>query len=59
MQLVKNMTLCIEPMLMTGSDQYKIDHKNKWTVSSQNKKLTCHVEHMVLINEKGCEILTK
>jgi methionyl aminopeptidase len=29
MQLVKNMTLCIEPMLMTGSDQYKIDHKNK------------------------------
>lgn len=52
------MILCIEPMLMTGSDQYYIDKKNHWTVIAKNHGLTCHEEHMVLITENGCEILT-
>ncbi len=55
----KNMVLCIEPMLLTNTDQYIIDPKNGWTVISKNKKLTCHWEHMVLVTEEGCEILTK
>jgi methionyl aminopeptidase len=57
--LIKNMTLCVEPMLMTDSDRYIIDSKNKWTVIARNKKMACHVEHMIVINEKGCEILTE
>jgi methionyl aminopeptidase len=28
-RLIKNMTLCVEPMLMTDSDRYIIDSKNK------------------------------
>lgn len=52
------MTICIEPMLMTYSDKYIIDSNNQWTVSASNKQLTCHYEHMVLVNENGCEILT-
>ncbi len=55
----KNMVLCIEPMLLTDTDQYIIDPKNGWTVISKNKKLTCHWEHMVLVTEEGCEILTE
>jgi methionyl aminopeptidase len=51
------MVLCIEPMLMTGTDQYFID-KNDWTVISKNRKLTCHWEHMVLVTKDGYEILT-
>ena len=57
-RLVPNMIICIEPMLMEGSDKYKVDSKNKWTVSSRNHKLTCHYEHMVLITDSGHEILT-
>jgi len=56
-RLVPGMTLCIEPMLMTGSDQYTTD-KNGWTIRSKNHKLTCHWEHMVLVTETSCEILT-
>jgi len=56
-KLVVGMTLCIEPMLMTGSDEYTTD-KNGWTIRSKNHKLTCHWEHMVLVTEFGCEILT-
>lgn len=59
LKIVPNMTLCIEPMVLTDSDQYVIDKKNKWTVSAKNKKLTCHCEHMVLVNNDGCEILTE
>jgi methionyl aminopeptidase len=57
-KLVKNMVICIEPMLMTGSDQYYIDPKNGWTVKSKNKELTCQCEHMLLITDGECEILT-
>lgn len=58
-RLIEDMIICIEPMFMTESDQYIIDSKNQWTVSSANKKLTCHWEHMVLITSDGCEVLTK
>jgi methionyl aminopeptidase len=51
------MTICIEPMLFTGTDQYYIE-PNEWTVVSKNHRLTCHWEHMVLVTENGYEILT-
>jgi methionyl aminopeptidase len=53
------MVLCIEPMFLIGTDKYIIDKKNKWSVISVNKKLTCHWEHMVYVTDDGCEILTK
>jgi methionyl aminopeptidase len=40
-KIFKGMTFCIEPMLMTDSDAYYIDPKDKWTVKSKNHKLTC------------------
>lgn len=57
-KLVKNMVICIEPMLMSGSDKYYIDKKDGWTVYAKNHQLTCHCEHMILITENGFEILT-
>ncbi len=56
-EIVPNMVLCIEPMLMTNSDKYRIK-PNKWTVYAKNHKLTCHYEHMVLVTSLGSEILT-
>lgn len=52
------MIICLEPMLMTESDKYIVDPVNKWTIKAQNKKLTCHNEHMVLVTKNGYEILT-
>ncbi|XQP55714.1 MAG: type I methionyl aminopeptidase [Mycoplasmoidaceae bacterium] len=57
-KLKAGMVLCIEPMLMTESDKYVVDPQNGWTVSAANGKLTCHEEHMVLVTELGCHVLT-
>ena len=57
-KMVKGMVLCIEPMLLTNSDQYYVDPYNDWTVISCNHQLTCHCEHMVLVTDDGCEVLT-
>ncbi len=59
MPLKAGMVICIEPMIMTGSHKFFIDPKNNWSVYAKNKKLTSHWEHMVLITEDGCEVLTK
>lgn len=53
-----NMVICIEPMIMTESNDYFIDKYDKWSVIASNKKLTCHWEHMILITKSGFEILT-
>jgi methionyl aminopeptidase len=57
--LKQNMIICIEPMVMQDSDDYEIDKIDKWTVRAKNKKTTCHWEHMVLVTEKGFEVLTE
>ncbi len=57
-RLQAGMVICIEPMIMTGSHKFIIDPKNNWSVYAKNKKLTSHWEHMILITEDGCEVLT-
>ncbi len=54
-----NMVICIEPMILTDNPKYYIDKKDNWSVIAKNKKLTCHWEHMVLVTDNGCEILTE
>lgn len=56
--LKPNMVLCIEPMILTDDASYYID-KDKWSVIASNHKLSCHWEHMVLVTQDGCEILTE
>lgn len=56
--LVPGMVICIEPMIMTGSNKFIIDPTNNWSVIAKNKKLTSHWEHMVLVTNDGCEVLT-
>lgn len=58
-KLEPGMVICIEPMIMTDSNKYIIDSHNNWSVIAKNKKLTSHWEHMVLVTENGCEVLTK
>ncbi len=58
-ELKPGMIICLEPMFLTDDYHYTIDKKDRWTVSSKNKKLTCHVEHMILVTDTGHEVLTK
>ncbi|WP_412032237.1 type I methionyl aminopeptidase [Malacoplasma muris] len=53
------MVICIEPMILTDDKKYYIDKKDKWSVISENHKLTCHWEHMILITKDGNKILTE
>lgn len=57
--LQENMVICIEPMILTGSNEYFIDPNDQWSVIAKNRLITCHWEHMVLVTKDGFEILTE
>ena len=52
------MTLAIEPMLNLGGDETKV-LADGWTVITQDKSLSAHFEHTVVITTGEPEILTK
>lgn len=53
-----NMVICIEPMILQGSDQiFVLD--DEWTVVSANGKNTSHYEHTILIKDGKGVVLTK
>jgi methionyl aminopeptidase len=52
------MTLAIEPMVNEGTWQTKT-LRDKWTVITQDRKLSAHFEHTVAITDNGPEILTR
>ncbi|PIS29623.1 type I methionyl aminopeptidase [Candidatus Saganbacteria bacterium CG08_land_8_20_14_0_20_45_16] len=56
--LKEGMTLAIEPMLNEGGSKIKT-LADGWTVVTQDKGLSCHFEHTILIAGLGPEILTK
>lgn len=53
--LKANMVICIEPMILSGSEEVYITHG--WNVIAVDNHQTAHVESMVLVTEKGYEIL--
>lgn len=53
--LKKNMVICIEPMILSDSNDYYV--KNDWNIIAKSHHLTAHVEDMILITEDGYEIL--
>lgn len=55
--LQSGMTFTIEPMVNAGNSQVKCMHDG-WTVKTQDNSLSAQYEHTILVNEKGCEILT-
>lgn len=57
-ELIPGMVLAIEPMIIHGSKEVVFDEKDGYTVFSEDGGLAAHMEHTVLITEKGPEILT-
>ncbi len=56
-KLKPGMTICIEPMVNLGTKDVQV-LQDGWTVVTKDKRLSAHFEHMVLITEDGCEIMT-
>lgn len=53
-----NSVICIEPMLLIGSEETEI-LSDGFSVISKNRKLTSHFEHTLLITKDGVEVLTE
>jgi len=56
--LKEGMTLAIEPMISAGSHKIK-KSKDHYGYETEDKSLSSHFEHTVVVTKKGCEILTK
>ena len=57
-ELVPGMVLAIEPMIIYGSKDVIFDNNDGYTVYSADGGPAAHMEHTVLITDKGPEILT-
>ena len=56
-RLEEGMALAIEPMVVAGSPEIVVG-KDKWTVSTKDKKLSAYYENTIVITKDGPEILT-
>ena len=59
MVLVPGMMFTIEPMINEGTPEFFVDEDNGWTVHTLDDGLSAQIEYMVLVTEKGVEVLTK
>ena len=57
LRLEPGMTICIEPMVMTGrQDIWELD--DGWTIATQDGSLAAHYENTILVTDGEPEILT-
>ena len=59
MVLVPGMMFTIEPMINEGTPEFFVDEDNGWTVYTLDDGLSAQIEYMVLVTEKGVDVLTK
>jgi methionyl aminopeptidase len=55
--LKAGMTICVEPMVMTGGEAVK-SLSDGWTVVTADGSDSAHFEHTLLVTPEGCEVLT-
>jgi methionyl aminopeptidase len=51
--------LALEPMLISGGTDGTDVMDDGWTVVSADGSVAAHVEHTVLVTERGPEVLTR
>lgn len=56
---IPGMVFTIEPMINAGLKSVDIDPVDKWTAKTSDKRASAQWEHTLLIDESGCEVLTK
>ena len=56
-KIIEGMALAIEPMLIEGDEQTKIDNDG-WTVKTKDGSMSAHFEDAIIITNSGNEIIT-
>tara|TARA_B100000959_G_scaffold287221_1_gene370218 strand:+ start:2934 stop:3698 length:765 start_codon:yes stop_codon:yes gene_type:complete len=56
-KIIEGMALAIEPMLIEGDEQTKIDNDG-WTVKTKDGTMSAHFEDTIIITNSGNEIIT-
>ena len=56
-RLEPGMTICIEPMVMAGSEDIW-ELEDGWTIATQDGSLSAHYENTILITENDAKVLT-
>ena len=56
-KIIEGMALAIEPMLIEGDEQTKIDNDG-WTVKPKDGSMSAHFEDTIIITNSGNEIIT-
>jgi methionyl aminopeptidase len=57
LRLAPGLAIAIEPIVNLGSPEVKV-LADGWTVVTKNHELSAHVEHTIVINDNGHEVLT-
>ena len=57
-ELVPGMTFTIEPMINAGVREAVMDESDGWTARTADGRASAQWEHMLLVTDEGCEILT-
>ena len=57
-ELKKNMTFTIEPMINEGGPELRI-LSDRWTAVTVDGKNSCQFEHTILVTENGAEVMTR
>ncbi|AOM42511.1 type I methionyl aminopeptidase [Xenorhabdus hominickii] len=55
--LEEGMTFTIEPMINQGKKDVKL-HKDGWTVTTKDRRLSAQFEHTILVTRDGFQVLT-
>ena len=58
-ELEPGVVLAIEPMLLGGGSDAVLELSDGWTVVTRDHSLAVHVEHTVVVTDRGPEILTR
>ncbi|MCK5044841.1 type I methionyl aminopeptidase [Candidatus Parcubacteria bacterium] len=53
----KGMVFCLEPMATMGGEKIKKE-EDGFTFATQDGSLSAHFEHMMVVTERGCRVLT-
>ena len=57
-ELTEGMVFTIEPMINAGKRHVKLNHKDGWTVTTKDGRLSAQWEHTIVVTRDGAEVLT-
>lgn len=57
-ELLRGMTLAVEPMVTAGRPEVEYRDSSKWTVVTKDRSWAAHFEHTIAVTDDGADVLT-